>query len=230
MLGLSSTSLTPGPLPTVPCQSRLPYQYSIHRSTHHLSTIMRQETLMRQPTTHPSLRKPANSCSIATTTGPLPLLLQNGYLHYARSHTSSILPRHRWRKVRRSHGRHWKMEASISHTKFSFSAAETHAIYLHVAANPTVRISHQNALPAHVSAALTHARGLGEREEHVMDVSVDIRRRLNPPLPFSFIGSTHHQCYLSYNRIRILQSFGYRTGRWPKGNIYPQHDHELRCR
>lgn len=83
----------------------------------------------------------------------------------------------------------WEMEAPVSHTKFFFSAAETHAIYLHAAANTTVRISHQDALLAHVWAALTRARGLQEGEEHFMDVSVDVRRRLKPPLPPSFIGS-----------------------------------------
>lgn len=69
------------------------------------------------------------------------------------------------------------MGAPVSHTQFCFPFAETHAIYLRVAANTTVRTSHQDALPAHVSAALTPARGLEEGEEHVMDVSVDILQR-----------------------------------------------------
>jgi len=83
----------------------------------------------------------------------------------------------------------WKMEAPVSHTNFFYSAAETHAIYLHASANTTVRISHQDAVLAYVWAALTRARGLEEGEEHFLDVSVDVRRRLNPPLPPSFIGS-----------------------------------------
>lgn len=83
----------------------------------------------------------------------------------------------------------WKMEAPVSHVNYFFSAAEAHAIYLHVAAQTTARISHQDALLAHVWAALIRARGLEEGEEHFMDVSVDVRRRLNPSLPPSFIGS-----------------------------------------
>ncbi len=74
----------------------------------------------------------------------------------------------------------WKMEAPLLHTKFCFSSAEPQNIYLRVAAKTTVRISHQDALLAYVWAALTHARGLEEREEHCMDVSVDIRRFLFP--------------------------------------------------
>ena len=42
---------------------------------------------------------------------------------------------------------------------------------------------------AHLWAALIRARGLKEGEEHSVAVSVDARRRLQEPLPPSFIGS-----------------------------------------
>ena len=83
----------------------------------------------------------------------------------------------------------WKEEAPVSHTNFFFSAAETHAIYLYAAAYNATRISHQDALLAHVWAALIRARGLEEGEEHFLDISVDVRRRVSPPLPSCFIGS-----------------------------------------
>ena len=76
-----------------------------------------------------------------------------------------------------------------SHTTFFLSAAETHAMYLHAAANTQTRISHQDAVLAHVWAALIRARGLPEGEEHSLSVSIDGRRRLQRPLPPSFIGS-----------------------------------------
>lgn len=42
---------------------------------------------------------------------------------------------------------------------------------------------------AHLWAALIRARGLKAGEEHFLDVSIDGRRRLQNPLPPSFIGS-----------------------------------------
>lgn len=42
---------------------------------------------------------------------------------------------------------------------------------------------------AHLWAALVRARGLKAGEEHFIDVSIDGRRRLQTPLPPSFIGS-----------------------------------------
>lgn len=83
----------------------------------------------------------------------------------------------------------WDATAPCSHTTFFFSATEAHAVYLHAAANAQTRISHQDALLAHLWAALIRARGLKEGEEHFLDVSIDGRRRLPKPLPPSFIGS-----------------------------------------
>ena len=83
----------------------------------------------------------------------------------------------------------WDATAPCSHTTFFFSAAETHAIYLDAAAKTQKRISHQDAVLAHLWAALIRARGLKEGEEHFIDISIDGRRRLQKPLPPSFIGS-----------------------------------------
>ncbi|CAF9927671.1 hypothetical protein IMSHALPRED_007270 [Imshaugia aleurites] len=83
----------------------------------------------------------------------------------------------------------WDAAAPCSHATFFLSAAETHAIYLRAAANTQARISHQDAVLAHFWAALIRARGLRDGEEHFLDVSIDARRRLQMPLPPSFIGS-----------------------------------------
>ena len=83
----------------------------------------------------------------------------------------------------------WDTTAPCSHTTLFFSAAETHAIYLRAAANTRTRISHQDAVLAHLWAALIRARGLKEGEGHSIAVSIDGRRRLQEPLPPSFIGS-----------------------------------------
>ena len=83
----------------------------------------------------------------------------------------------------------WDTAAPVSHTTFFFSPAETHAIYLHAAKDSDVRISHQDALLAHLWAALIRARGLKEGEEHFLDISIDGRRRLEKPLSPAFIGS-----------------------------------------
>lgn len=83
----------------------------------------------------------------------------------------------------------WDSTAACSHTTFFFSAAETHALHLRAAAGTWTRISHQDAVLAHTWAALIRARGLKEGEEHSLAVSIDGRRRLQKPLPPSFIGS-----------------------------------------
>ena len=83
----------------------------------------------------------------------------------------------------------WDAAAPCSHATFFFSAAETHAIYLRAAAHTHTRISHQDAVLAHLWAALIRARGLQAGEEHFIDISIDGRRRLRKPLPQSFLGS-----------------------------------------
>lgn len=83
----------------------------------------------------------------------------------------------------------WDATAPCSHTTFFLSAAETHAIYLHAAANTRTRLSHQDAVLAWLWAALIRARDLKEGEEHSLAISIDGRRRLRTPLPPSFIGS-----------------------------------------
>ncbi|MCJ1459755.1 hypothetical protein MMC28_010134 [Mycoblastus sanguinarius] len=84
----------------------------------------------------------------------------------------------------------WDSETPVSHHNFFFSAAETHAIYLNAAATlGGLRISHQDALLAHFWAALITARRLREGEQCFLDVTIDVRRRLERPLPPSFVGS-----------------------------------------
>ena len=83
----------------------------------------------------------------------------------------------------------WDPTAPCSHATFFFFATETHAIYRSAAAKTRTRISHQDALLAHLWAALIRARGLKGGEEHFLDVTIDGRRRLRTPLPASFIGS-----------------------------------------
>ena len=83
----------------------------------------------------------------------------------------------------------WDTTAPVSHATFFFSPAATHAIYLRAAKHSETRISHQDALLAHLWAALIRARGLREGEEHFLDISLDGRRRLEKPLAPAFIGS-----------------------------------------
>ena len=83
----------------------------------------------------------------------------------------------------------WDMAAPVSHIKVFFTAAETHAIYRRAAAHTESRISHQDALLAEIWAAIIRARDLGDGKTHYMDVSIDVRRRLQPQLPTTFLGS-----------------------------------------
>ena len=83
----------------------------------------------------------------------------------------------------------WDWEAPASRTTFFFSAAETQSVYHKAAAKSGVRISHQDALLAHLWSALIRARGLREGEKCFLNVTFYARRRLEKPLPPSFVGS-----------------------------------------
>lgn len=83
----------------------------------------------------------------------------------------------------------WDMGASVSHTKLFFSAEETHAIYQYLAADAKLRISHQDALLAHLWAAIIRARELPGGNAVALSAPVGVRHRLHPPLPASFVGS-----------------------------------------
>ena len=83
----------------------------------------------------------------------------------------------------------WDRAAPVSHVNFFFTHAEVHAMYLQAAAHSPMRLSHQDALLAHLWSALVRARRLEEGSTHYLDITLDVRRRLKPALPSSFIGS-----------------------------------------
>ncbi len=91
----------------------------------------------------------------------------------------------------RSPGKHRDTAAPVSHVNFFFTAKEVHEIYLPTAADADAVTSHQDAPLAHLWAAFFGARGerLKEGNQHFLDIAIDMRKRVTPPLPAQFIGS-----------------------------------------
>lgn len=81
----------------------------------------------------------------------------------------------------------WDWSAPVDHYVVFFSATEVHAMWKE--ASSSGRVSHLDALLAHIWALVVRARGLEPYEQHHLDISIGIRSRLSPPLPESFVGS-----------------------------------------
>ncbi|KAG6885116.1 hypothetical protein C0993_005790 [Termitomyces sp. T159_Od127] len=80
----------------------------------------------------------------------------------------------------------WDYTASVSYYLVEFSAGELHAMWEE--ANFFSRVSHLNALQAHIWNLIIRARKFVDGECY-LDVLLGFRNRLNPPLPTSFLGS-----------------------------------------
>ncbi|KAF8577884.1 hypothetical protein K439DRAFT_1654977 [Ramaria rubella] len=92
----------------------------------------------------------------------------------------------------RSHGEplrweNWDMTSPVSHHVVHFNTLELQLMWEE--ASSFDRISHLDALLAHVWALIICARDLADDEENYLDVTFGFRSRLNPPLPETFLGS-----------------------------------------
>ena len=87
----------------------------------------------------------------------------------------------------------WDGGAPVSHVEFVFSPKEVKGIYDSVTRflGMDKSVSHFDSLQAHLWAAILRARGRGHKQDEDcwLDISIDARRRLDPPLPESFVGS-----------------------------------------
>lgn len=81
----------------------------------------------------------------------------------------------------------WDMAASAGKWLVYFSASEVHRMWQD--ASRAGRVSHLDALLAHVWALVNRARGPDLGGEVFLDYTFDMRRRLSPPLPEGFVGS-----------------------------------------
>ncbi|KAH0582913.1 hypothetical protein H2248_010814 [Termitomyces sp. 'cryptogamus'] len=81
--------------------------------------------------------------------------------------------------------KNWDYKAPVSYYLVEFSPGELYAMWEE--ANLTSRVSHLDALLAHIWNLIIRARRLDG--EYHLDVSFGFRNRLNPPLPTSFLGS-----------------------------------------
>lgn len=82
----------------------------------------------------------------------------------------------------------WDIDAPVSHYLVRFSPHEVHAMW-EEAVSCSPRVSHLDALLAHIWGSISRARQLNEDEETYLDATFGFRNRLDPPLPPSFLGS-----------------------------------------
>ncbi|KAG5639091.1 hypothetical protein H0H81_007035 [Sphagnurus paluster] len=79
----------------------------------------------------------------------------------------------------------WDPNAPVSYYLLNFSAPEIKAMWTEASA--TSRVSHLDAMLAHLWRLIIRARAL--EGEHHLDLACGFRARLDPPLPPSFLGS-----------------------------------------
>ncbi|KAF8521926.1 transferase family-domain-containing protein [Hysterangium stoloniferum] len=82
----------------------------------------------------------------------------------------------------------WDPDAPVSHFILYFSRIELQNMWME-ASSQAGRVSHLDVLLAHLWAIIIRARGIELNEESYLDVTFGIRKRLEPPLPPSFLGS-----------------------------------------
>lgn len=81
----------------------------------------------------------------------------------------------------------WDLSFPVARYTLRFNAEELRAMWED--ASSSARVSHLDALLAHIWTLISRARGLAHDEEHYLDVTFGFRSRLNPPLPETFLGS-----------------------------------------
>jgi hypothetical protein len=81
----------------------------------------------------------------------------------------------------------WDVMAPVSHHSVNFSSNELQAMWEE--ASSISRVSHLDALLAHIWGLIMRAQGMEHDEEHYLDVTFSLRSRLTPKLPDNYLGS-----------------------------------------
>ena len=85
----------------------------------------------------------------------------------------------------------WRWMDACAHVLFDFSAEEVEAIWSAAKVDVASRISHLDALVAHVWQEIARARGVEPDEQPIhLTVALGLRDRVKPVLPSGFVGST----------------------------------------
>ena len=81
----------------------------------------------------------------------------------------------------------WDATAPVSRYAITFDPSELQAMWEE--ASSVCRVSHLDALLAHIWGLIIRAQEVGYGEEHYLDVTFNLRSRLSPKLPNEYLGS-----------------------------------------
>ncbi|KAG5621097.1 hypothetical protein H5410_006315 [Solanum commersonii] len=90
----------------------------------------------------------------------------------------------------------------------------------------TTKISSLQAVLAHIWQSVIRCRNLDRNEETTFEVPIDMRKRLNPPLPEGFFGNAIYPATLTVKTGELLEHGGFEWAALQINEMIASHDHE----
>ncbi|KAH0717230.1 hypothetical protein KY285_013261 [Solanum tuberosum] len=90
----------------------------------------------------------------------------------------------------------------------------------------TTKISSLQAVLAHVWQSVIRCRNLDHNEETTFEVPIDMRKRLNPPLPEEFFGNAIYPATITVKTGELLEHGGFEWAALQINEMLAFHDHE----
>ncbi|KAH0700977.1 hypothetical protein KY284_015192 [Solanum tuberosum] len=90
----------------------------------------------------------------------------------------------------------------------------------------TTKISSLQAVLAHVWQSVIRCRNLDYNEETTFEVPIDMRKRLNPPLPEGFFGNAIYPATITVKTGELLEHGGFAWAALQINEMIASHDHE----
>ncbi|XP_069149466.1 uncharacterized acetyltransferase At3g50280-like [Solanum lycopersicum] len=90
----------------------------------------------------------------------------------------------------------------------------------------TTKISSLQAVLAHVWQSIIRCRNLDHNEETTFEVPMDMRKRLNPPLPEGFFGNAIYPATVTVKAGDLLKDGGFEWAALQINEMIASHDHE----
>lgn len=90
----------------------------------------------------------------------------------------------------------------------------------------TTKISSLQAVLAHVWQSIIRCRNLDHNEETTFEVPMDMRKRLNPPLPEGFFGNAIYPATITVKAGDLLKDGGFEWAALQINEMIASHDHE----
>ncbi|XP_006346997.1 uncharacterized acetyltransferase At3g50280-like [Solanum tuberosum] len=90
----------------------------------------------------------------------------------------------------------------------------------------TTKISSLQAVLAHIWQSVIRCRNLDHNEETTSEVPIDMRKRLNPPLPEEFFGNAIYPATITVKTGELLEHGGFEWAALQINEMLAFHDHE----